>query len=216
MSPFSGTITSRVEKRQENASPTRSTIFNSVTLYLPRPDSVLIKYGCPLSLESLLHKFVEVEPVEDSTKQQSFAKLPNCLCFHIQRTGFDSGMAYKREDQIAFPLSLNMDQFVYVSQLKSRKKSSTNITRSQSMDFKKNHHSYQLCAIICHFGEIQTGHYVTYRKCKWPCGKIRWYYTSDSDVRQVNIEQVLAANPYILFYERQVKRHQHPPLPMEA
>ena len=117
-----------------------------------------------------------------------------------------------------------MDQFVYVRQLKSRiipehrSGSSSNITRSQSMDFKKNHHSYQLCAIICHFGEIQTGHYVTYRKCKWPCGKIRWYYTSDSDVRQVSIEQVLAANPYILFYERQVKRHQHPdpPLPMEA
>ena len=163
---------------------------------------------------------MEVEPVEDSTKQQSFAKLPNCLCFHIQRTGFDSGMAYKREDRVAFPLILNMDQFVYVRQLKSRiipAECNINITRSQSMDFKKNHHSYQLCAIICHFGEIQTGHYITYRKCRWPCGKIRWYYTSDSDVRQVSIEQVLVANPYIFFYERQVKRHQHPPLQsMEA
>jgi len=204
VSPFSGTITSRVEKRQENASPTRSTLFNSVTLYLPRPNSVLCNIGCSITLESLLHKFVEIEAVEESTKQQSFAKLPQCLCLHIQRTGFDSGMAYKRDDRVVFPLQLNMDQFVYIRQLKSRK-STSNITRSQSMDLQKNKHNYQLCAVLCHFGEIQTGHYITYRKCRWPCGKIRWYYTSDADVRQVPIEQVLAANPYILFYERQLK-----------
>ena len=45
-------------------------------------------------------KFVEIEAVEESTKQQSFAKLPQCLCLHIQRTGFDSGMAYKRDDRV--------------------------------------------------------------------------------------------------------------------
>ena len=123
ISPFAGTITSRVKKR-ENASPTRSLLFNSVTLYLPRHDSVLYKYGCPISLESLLHKFIEVEAVEESTKQQSFARLPNCLCLHIQRTGFDSGMAYKRDDKVEFPLQLNMEKFVYVRQLNSKNSSS--------------------------------------------------------------------------------------------
>ena len=132
-------------------------------MYLPRPNSVLCNIGCSITLESLLHKFVEIEAVEESTKQQSFAKLPQCLCLHIQRTGFDSGMAYKRDDRVVFPLQLNMDQFVYIRQLKSRR-STSNITRSQSMDLQKNKHNYQLCAVLCHFGEIQTGHYITYRK----------------------------------------------------
>lgn len=197
ISPFSGTITSRVKKK-ENASPTRSTLFNSVTLYLPRPNSVLYKYGCPITLESLLHNFIEVEAVEESTKQQAFARLPQCLCLHIQRTGFDSGMAFKREDRVIFPLQLNMDQFVYVRQLKSKTPNTgCSIARSQSMDFPKRKHNYQLCAVLCHFGEIQSGHYITYRR-----HLDHWYFTSDADVRRCQTSEVLASNPYILFYEK--------------
>ena len=57
--------------------------------------------------------------------------------------------------------------------------SSCNITRSQSMDFPKRKHNYLLCAVLCHFGEIQSGHYVTYRR-----HRDHWYFTSDADVRR--------------------------------
>lgn len=62
--------------------------------------------------------------------------------------------------------------------------------------------NYILCAVICHFGDIEAGHYITYRKCKWSCGRVRWHYTSDGDVRQVALEEVLSSNPYLLLYER--------------
>ena len=100
------------------------------------------------------------------------------------------------------------------------------------MDFPKRKHNYLLCAVLCHFGEIQSGHYVTYRR-----HRDHWYFTSDADVRRCqtsgkyksivfskkrlfkafkvffffNFSEVLAANPYILFYERQLE----PPLLMK-
>ena len=49
-------------------------------------------------------------------KQLSFGKLPECLCFHIQRTGFSGGQAYKRHDYVEFPQELNMERFTHVSQ----------------------------------------------------------------------------------------------------
>ena len=49
-------------------------------------------------------------------KQLSFGKLPECLCFHIQRTGFSGGQAYKRHDYVEFPQQLNMERFTHKSQ----------------------------------------------------------------------------------------------------
>ena len=49
-------------------------------------------------------------------KQLSFGKLPECLCFHIQRTGFSGGQAYKRHDYVEFPQQLNMERFTHASQ----------------------------------------------------------------------------------------------------
>lgn len=138
ISPFCGTITSRVDNKVPSTnSPTRSTIFNNVTLYLPRRTDLLANLGIntvPITLESLLQSFVALEAVDESTKQQSFARLPKCLCLHIQRTGFDSGVAYKRTDRVLFPLHLNMDQFVYAQQLVRRKSKLGDKDRSQSED----------------------------------------------------------------------------------
>merc|ERR1711874_448124 len=57
---------------------------------------------------------------ENSTKfikQLTFGKLPDCLCFHIQRTGFGGGQPYKRHDYVEFPVLLNMDRYTHTSQL---------------------------------------------------------------------------------------------------
>lgn len=174
-------------------SPTRSTVFNNVTLYLPPPGSIL----GPISLTSLLQSMVSLESLDKeeeaaeaattTTKQLSFARLPRCLCLHIQRTGFQSasGVAYKRHERVTFPLYLSMESFLYVKQLCGKGPSTKAI--------------YHLCAVICHLGDIERGHYITYRKL--PGGK-QFYFTSDADVRPVRSDEVLAANPYILLYER--------------
>ena len=64
-------------------------------------------------------------------KQNTFGKLPECLCFHVQvfhliqdiqyhenvpsqRTGFGGGQPYKRHDYVEFPVLLNMDRSVDV------------------------------------------------------------------------------------------------------
>ncbi|XP_058128020.1 ubiquitin carboxyl-terminal hydrolase 30 homolog [Anopheles ziemanni] len=60
---------------------------------------------------------------------------------------------------------------------------------------------YRLLAVIVHSGEANAGHFVTYRR-----GALRnsykWYYTSDTVVREVPIEEVLNSSAYMLFYDR--------------
>ena len=208
-------MTCRVENQapESQSSPTRSTFFNNVTLYLPPRENQILVMNSTISLEFLLQTLVNVEHVESSTKQQSFARLPKCLCLHIQRTGFQSGIAFKRDDRVIFPLCLNMDRFIYSQQLYQRRTSSK-LTRSvtidqesvnlqfrQQVDENSQRNSYGLCAVITHLGGIESGHYITFRKYTIG-GRVRWYVTSDGDVRQVNIEQVLSANPYLLIYEK--------------
>ena len=170
-----------------------------------------------ISLEHLLQTLVALEKVESSTKQQSFARLPKCLVLHIQRTGWcPSGTAFKRDEKVVFPLVLNMDKFIYSQQLYQRRcfgrltrsatiaahDSTFNSTVTQPQVKKdSSRSSYGLCSVISHLGNIESGHYITFRKYATG-GRVRWYVCSDGDVRQVNIEQVLSANPYILIYEK--------------
>ena len=85
--PFSGTTMTCVNQNQKQRSPTKSLTFNNITLYLPSMEERLVLNYGDISLESLLDSFVRLEKVDEVTKQQSFAKLPTCLCLHIQRTG---------------------------------------------------------------------------------------------------------------------------------
>ena len=40
---------------------------------------------------------------KDLVKQLTFARLPECICFHIQRTAFEKGIPRKRNDPVLFP-----------------------------------------------------------------------------------------------------------------
>ena len=57
-----------------------------------------------MTLETLLTMFVSLESVssdkEEMVKQLTFAKLPECLALHIQRTAYESGFPVKRNDQV--------------------------------------------------------------------------------------------------------------------
>jgi len=209
--PFTGSVVNCVNQNQKQRSPAKSLAFNNITLYLPSVEERLVHDPfADISLESLLQSFVKEERVEEAsdtgtTKQQSFAKLPTCLCLHIQRTAFDGVRAYKRREKVTFPFFLQMDQFIYSKQLCNKLSEGSNHPQrasrsSTSVDDKKN--SYSLCAVICHLGDIESGHYICYRKCVISGGKVRWFCTSDVEVNQVTLELVMSANPYILLYER--------------
>lgn len=84
---------------------------------------------------------------------------------------------------------------------------------------------YRLLAVVVHSGEANSGHFVTYRR-----GALRnshrflnsqliefciscfyfffsrWYYTSDTVVKEVSIDEVLSVSAYLLFYDRGAQR----------
>jgi hypothetical protein len=57
--------------------------------------------------------------------------------------------------------------------------------------------TYTLVAVIVHLGEVENGHYVTFRKAN-----DNWHLVSDEMTRTVPLSHVLKSNPYMLFYER--------------
>lgn len=72
---------------------------------------------------------------------------------------------------------------------------------------------YDLCAVIVHIGSADSGHYIAYRRLlssdlreeKTDCGTSvlhRWLQVSDESVKEVRESDVLAAEAYLLFYER--------------
>ncbi|WAR03743.1 UBP30-like protein [Mya arenaria] len=67
-------------------------------------------------------------------------------------------------------------------------------------------YTYILTAVVVHLGDVFSGHFVTYRRS---CVKKRgekyssqWLCTSDHAVKVVPFDEVLAAEAYMLFYER--------------
>ncbi|QQP41404.1 Ubiquitin carboxylterminal hydrolase 30like, partial [Caligus rogercresseyi] len=186
--------------------PVSSNYFNNVTLSLPS-----VKGSRRITLAGLLESFTSREELDSGlSKQTCFAKLPACVCFHIQRTAFDGGFPSKRSERVFFPQILDMSPFSYGS-LRARESSSHNSTRGNSMppeavirspgsEVKSKGAIYLLKAVIQHAGAINSGHYVTYRVNAGG----RWFFTSDLYVEEVDFASVLDANPYMLFYEKEI------------
>jgi len=201
--PFTGLITCKVTPASPSPTPgpVSYSSFNNITLSLPSSSLGAV------SLDTLLQMFVSQERVEGGTlKQNTFGKLPECLCFHVQRTGFGGGQPYKRHDYVEFPVLLNMDRYTHTSQLvKARAVSSLGGgSAPSSLTSLQGQQQYQLRAVVVHMGGIHSGHYVTYRR--GPLGSKsgnRWFHTSDSTAKQVPFSEVSRAPAYMLFYERE-------------
>ncbi|EDV45954.1 ubiquitin carboxyl-terminal hydrolase 30 homolog [Drosophila erecta] len=201
--------------------------FDSITLNLPQ------QRRTGLSLGHLLSEYITSEDLSDvkcdscnetttHTKSVTFAKLPACLCIHVARTVWlPTGQVCKRKDYVHFPESLSMAPYSFVQpHLNSQAGTpwgSTMSLYSSSLPmnngvgggegfgtmFPKN--LYRLLAVVVHSGEANSGHFVTYRR-----GSLRnahrWFYTSDTIVREVSIDEVLSVPAYLLFYDRGQQR----------
>ncbi|KAI8374368.1 uncharacterized protein BYT42DRAFT_576118 [Radiomyces spectabilis] len=77
---------------------------------------------------------------------------------------------------------------------------------------------YRLNAVIVHYGSHESGHFVTYRRKKLPTGhevrdpldnglkkkeRSKFWRCSDEIIDEVDIEDVLKSEAYMLFYERE-------------
>jgi len=208
-SPFTGMLTSKLSNTAaKSSSPVKYTSFNNITLNLPNQVAGYV------SLEALLQMFISQESVEGEgrnerfLKQLTFGKLPECLCLHIQRTGFSNGQPYKRHEYVEFPALLVMDKYLYSTQLCKQRsihklggggggvRSPLGGVTSGGL--------YNLRAVIVHSGGIHSGHYVTYRRGGYGSKSERkWFYTSDSLVKQVPFSEVIRSCAYMLFYEKE-------------
>ncbi|XP_023245646.1 ubiquitin carboxyl-terminal hydrolase 30 [Copidosoma floridanum] len=216
--PFSGLLTSQLICTEcEWKGPVRFDKLESVSLPLPpASDGVILK---SVTLVELLSRLVSREKINDvqcdgcnnrcaAYKTLTFGKLPKCLCLHIQRTGWiSSGKLIKRDDSVIFNECLILDPFTY-TETKRRgtqgKLQTVLPVNGQSMY--RNRHKYYLYAVIEHQGHADAGHFICYRRGNRPG---QWLYTSDTIVQKASLEDVLNANPYLLFYEKAVVREQN-------
>jgi hypothetical protein len=77
---------------------------------------------------------------------------------------------------------------------------------------------YKLSAVIVHYGNHDSGHFVTYRRKKLPTGHevrsplgetkpkppVKFWKCSDEIIEEVDLETVLQCEAYMLFYERDI------------
>ncbi|BFG02938.1 ubiquitin carboxyl-terminal hydrolase 30 homolog [Drosophila madeirensis] len=205
--------------------------FDSVILNLPAQRRTGLSLGHLLSEYITSEDLSDVKcdscnETTTHTKSVTFAKLPGCLCIHIARTVWlPTGQVCKRRDYVHFPESLSMAPYSFVQpHLNSQATTpwgSTMSLFSSSLPmnnvvgvgvgvgegfgtmFPKN--LYRLLAVVVHTGEANSGHFVTYRR-----GSLRnahrWFYTSDTIVREVTIDEVLSVPAYLLFYDRGQQR----------
>ncbi|UYV73716.1 USP2 [Cordylochernes scorpioides] len=70
-----------------------------------------------------------------------------------------------------------------------------------TLDFSKfgSNTKYNLYAIVNHFGNLNTGHYIA--ACKHPMSA-KWYKYDDNIVTSIESKNVITSNAYILFYQK--------------
>ncbi|XP_018569567.1 ubiquitin carboxyl-terminal hydrolase 30 homolog [Anoplophora glabripennis] len=150
----------------------------------------------------------------------NFGKLPLCLCIHISRNTWQPSGMSKRQDYVQFPMRLSMSAYTFIQVHYQRKLPNANYTSTSeggsplssstplcwtgsSLSDMANEfrNVYQLAAVVVHAGDAHSGHFITYRK---GCQNSRWYYTSDVEIREVTVDEVLQSTAYMLFYEKTV------------
>lgn len=162
-------------------------------------------------------------------KRQAIAKLPECLCIHIQRncwSEYDSAMV-KKSNFVQFPLTIKVDEYsmsnsspfntnafsfkqVGIGSLigrRSRGNSTSNLSNSLptlSGSLYQPSHSYELSSAIAHFGTALSGHFVAYRKTLEGAAKQSWLQCSDHDIKEISLSNLLNTNVYMLFYDKKI------------
>ncbi|KAI9277889.1 hypothetical protein BY458DRAFT_504349 [Sporodiniella umbellata] len=149
-----------------------------------------------------------------SSKHAMFAKPPNILCLHIARSALHpgTGEVYKNTCRVKFPELLDLSPYCTHGTLNTTEPHLP-ISLHPPPPMR-----YRLMSIIVHYGSHHFGHFVAYKRrlvadqchcthCQHDRTLLRhhesdWFKISDEQVQPCTLENVLAANPYMLLYER--------------
>ena len=160
-----------------------------------------------LDIETCLRHFTVPEMLADpvmcpncdkktlTKKQHVVSKLPKVLCLHLKR--FNAATNKKIEDFVSFPCrGLNMGPFLPHWCEISRVPTAPSIDSLEKWAVPEI--KYDLYATVNHFGNLQSGHYVSN-----VCVKKQWYHCNDSHVGFATESEILRSEgAYLLFYIR--------------
>lgn len=119
----------------------------------------------------------------EADKKIVICKLPRILIIHLKRFSLDGRWRQKLQTTVDFPLSdLNVD--------------CTNVLPQSAYGGQTHRLSYNLCAVVNHYGHLDGGHYTAF--CK--LDNHRWYTFDDSNVYEMRDADVCSQAAYILFY----------------
>ncbi|XP_049873352.1 ubiquitin carboxyl-terminal hydrolase 30 homolog [Pectinophora gossypiella] len=225
--PFRGTLASRLQCTVcSTKSPIRYDKFDSISLSMTNASVGLTGN---YSLASLLRAFTAPEmvkgvrcskccpepapaqPAPDHAytmhiRTVSFGKLPQCLCLHVGRVEWAGGGLSKRGEHVAFPEALSMAPYAAIPQPQLEIPLRSGGVRGglaalHTPGAEPDRALYRLLAVVVHVGGPRSGHFATYRRGNGFEAK-RWWYTSDTLVHEVSLQEVLRCAAYLLFYER--------------
>jgi len=235
VSPFKGALANKMVCLSCGYQSVRFDPFETISLRIPRLSTLIAS-----SLESCLAEFTKNELVDDVncpcctklrgslipvksrfSKQLTFAKLPKCLCFHIQRSHFlQNGSSFKNKQFVRFSELIDVAPFRYRT-APNKKSNESFLVDSHGNDEKLctllggsnmfnlsqsgpklvySSSLYRLQSVIVHIGEVHRGHFITYRRAVRAGDD--WVFSSDECIKLVSKQTVLSSNAYLLFYER--------------
>lgn len=145
----------------------------------------IVNYLVSISTAGAAAKYPKMV-IRSASRKQSVYQQPSVLILHIKRFHIDMTTSTKLQHVIQFPLDMDLKNHMSTEYLKA-------LSSGQSLSSTR----YELYGLVEHLGQLNSGHYVAY--VQKPNG---WYRCSDSVVTQVPVDQVLRAEPYMLFYRR--------------
>lgn len=138
-----------------------------------------------------------VKVKRDATKRILISRAPPILTIHLKRFGQDSrGRLSKLNGYINFKETIDLCPYIEPRSVEGEER-----------------YEYRLVGVVEHSGTMRGGHYVAYVRGGDKRSKgddddnssgrgFVWYHASDVYVREVSLNQVLACEAYILFYEK--------------
>uniref|UniRef100_A0A6G1S5W5 Ubiquitin carboxyl-terminal hydrolase n=1 Tax=Aceria tosichella TaxID=561515 RepID=A0A6G1S5W5_9ACAR len=142
--------------------------------HFSKPERIDVAWECP-----------KCKMKRDADKKIVICKLPKILIIHLKRFSLDGRWRQKLQTPVDFPLyDLNVD--------------CTKVLPQSAYEPPGNRSSYNLFAVINHYGGLDGGHYTAF--CKMENQK--WYTFNDSIVTEMKDVDVCGQAAYILFYAR--------------
>ncbi len=183
---FSGQLCSTIKSKETDHISYQYDPFTYLTLEIPYQGvNNLLLYDCLNTFtghevldDDNKYKIDEIDRYVRAEKQITIWNPPKYLIIHLKRFIYNIKLRAKITTLVQFPIN-GLDITRYITGNNNQR------------------HIYNLYAVVNHSGGMNGGHYYAY--CK---NGGSWYNFNDSQIQQINENQLVTNNAYILFYKK--------------